>query len=272
MIRAEVSIELSGIEPFDARAAVAVHHGTLAWSGDSFMAGLWLEAIHRAVLVDGRTVGVAGWAEDDGEPFLSLLTLDTSALRHDRQVLERVLAESGARTAYAASWDAHHVAVLGAFGSGMGSQAYQFRLLDPADLRTPVSGLTLHLGSADDLPWLVSTGFQRDYQQHLDRDALSVVRLDGREVGIAMHVPHALAADVVDIGMYVDPSHRRRGLGSSILALVARRALDLGQTPVAGCWWKNWASRPTLEAAGLVCAGTILRFDLDPATFTAQAL
>ena len=28
-----------------------------------------------------------------------------------------------------------------------------------------------------------------------------------------MHVPHALADDVVDIGMYVDPVLRRRGVG-----------------------------------------------------------
>ena len=66
--------------------------------------------------------------------------------------------------------------------------------------------------------------------------------------------------------MYVDPMLRRRGVGSSILSLTARAVLDDGRTPVAGCWWKNWSSRATIEAAGLVCAGTILRVDLDPAT------
>ena len=84
-----------------------------------------------------------------------------------------------------------------------------------------------------------------------------------------MHVPHALADDVVDIGMYVDPALRRRGVGSSILALTARDVLAQGRTPVAGCWWKNWASRVTLEAAGLMCAGTIFRLDLDPDVFAA---
>ena len=79
---------------------------------------------------------------------------------------------------------------------------------------------------------------------------MSVVRLDGREAGIAVHEPHALDDDVVDIGMYVDPVLRRRGVGSSILALTARRVLDEGRTPVAGCWWRNWASRVTIEAAG----------------------
>jgi predicted GNAT family acetyltransferase len=75
----------------------------------------------------------------------------------------------------------------------------------------------------------------------------------------------------VSIGMYVDPLLRRRGVGSSILSLTARAVLDSGRTPVAGCWWRNWSSRATLEAAGLVCAGTILRFDLDPETFVRAA-
>ena len=79
--------------------------------------------------------------------------------------------------------------------------------------------------------------------------------LDEAEAGIAVHVRHALADDVVDIGMYVDPALRRRGVGSSILALTARDVLSQGRTPVAGCWWKNWASRVTLETAGMTCAG-----------------
>ena len=104
---------------------------------------------------------------------------------------------------------------------------------------------------------------------YVDRNAMSVVRLDGSEVGIAVHEPHALDPSVVDIGMYVDPVLRRRGVGSSILVPDGSRAvLDDGRTPVAGCWWKNWSSRATIEAAGLVCAGTILRFDLDPEPFT----
>ena len=96
--------------------------------------------------------------------------------------------------------------------------------------------------------------------------------LDEAEAGIAVHVPHALADDVVDIGMYVDPALRRRGVGSSILALTARDVLAQGRTPVAGCWWKNWASRVTLETAGLTCAGTIFRLDLDPDVFAARWL
>ncbi len=263
MTRRDVEIALAEISPADVRAAVEAHQLSLDWSGDSFMAHHWLEAEHRAVVVDGTPVGVTGWNEGG----LSLLTLSPAALHHDRRVAELVLHESGARTAYVASWDAHHLAVLGAFATGIASQAYQFRLFDPDDLREPLPGLALAMATHADLGYLESTGWQDDVASFVDRNALSVVRLDGQEVGIAVHEPHALDPSVVDIGMYVDPVLRRRGVGSSILALTAREALAQGRTPVAGCWWQNWPSRVTLEAAGLTCAGTIFRLDLDPDLF-----
>ena len=263
MISRDIRITLDAISTADVHTAVEAHQLSLDWSGDSFMADHWLEGEHRSVVVDGAAVGVTGWTEDG----LSLLTLAPAARRHDRQAAEVVLRESGARTAYVASWDAHHLAVLGAFATGIASQAYQFRLVDRDDLREPAAGLSLRPATAEDLPWLESTGFQDDYGQLLDGDALSIAVLDEAEAGIAVHVRHALADDVVDIGMYVDPALRRRGVGSSILALTARDVLSQGRTPVAGCWWKNWASRVTLETAGLTCAGTIFRLDLDPDVF-----
>jgi GNAT superfamily N-acetyltransferase len=266
VIRRDVSISLEATSPEEARAAIDAHQLSLDWSGDSFMAHLWLDATQRTICVDGEPVGVAGWTADES-PYLSLLTLDRRATALDRQVMEVVLDESGARTAYLASWDAHHVTTFGAYAAGVGSQAYQFRLPDPGDLREPVPGLEITLATHADLDYLHSTGWQSDFASYVEKSAMSIARLEGREVGIAVHERHALDSGVVDIGMYVDPVLRRHGVGSSILALTARAVHDAGLTPVAGCWWKNWSSRATLEAAGLVCAGTILRFDLDPDVF-----
>jgi GNAT superfamily N-acetyltransferase len=263
VIRTHTEIRLDEIDPVEARAAVDAHQRSLDWSGDDYMSQRWLAATHRRVVVDGRPVGVAGWGEQD----LSLLTLDPAAARHDRAVMEVVLAESGVRTAYVNSWDTHHVATFGAFAIGIGSQAYQFRVLDPGDLCEPVAGLSLRPGTTADLPWLTATGFQEDYRKYLDRNELDIALLDGRGAGISMHVPHVLDPGVVSIGMYVDPELRRRGLGRSILSLAARRVLADGRNVVAGCWWRNWPSRATLEAAGLVCAGTVFRLDLDPDVF-----
>jgi hypothetical protein len=269
VIRRDVLISLDDIAADAARTAIDAHQLTLDWSGDSFMAHQWLGATHRTVCMDGEPVGVAGWTPGES-PHLSLLTLDRRALALDRQVMEAVLAECGARTAYVASWDAHHVNTFGAFATGVGSQAYQFRLPDPGALRQPAPGLELAVATRADLDYLESTGWQSDFSSYVEKSAMSIARLEGREVGIAVHERHLLDGSVVDIGMYVDPVLRRHGVGSSILVLTARAVLDEGLTPVAGCWWKNWSSRATLEAAGLVCAGTIFRFDLDPEMFASE--
>jgi GNAT superfamily N-acetyltransferase len=267
VISRDVHIELGPIDTADYRAGVEAHHLSLEWGGDSFMAEQWLSGSRYAIVVDGRQVGVTSW--NDGG--LSLLTLEPSAVRLDRQIMAVVLAASQAETAYVASWDAHHLATFGAYATHMASQAYQFRLIDADHLRDPVPGLELSVATAADLDYLQSTGWQDDYTAYVSRNAMSVVRLDGHEAGIAVHEPNALDDDVVDIGMFVDPVLRRRGVGSSILALTARQVLDEGRTPMAGCWWRNWASRVTLEAAGLTCAGTIFRLTLDPGVFVAAA-
>ena len=268
MIRAEVEIRLDEIEPSDARVAIDRHQLSLEWSGDEYLAQHWLGGTQRAVVVDGRQVGLTVWNDE----VLSLLTLDPAAVRYDRQVLELVLAESGVRAAYVGSWDGHHVATFGAFAAGTASQAYQFRLLSPDDLRVPLDHLEIRAPEEDDQAWLAATGFLDGHEAYVERHEISVVLLDGGEAGVAVHVPHPLEPDVVSIGMYVDPVLRRRGVGSSILSLTARAVLDDGRTPVAGCWWRNWSSRATIEAAGLVCAGTILRFDLDPETFVTASV
>ena len=119
------------------------------------------EWAHRSVLVEGEPVGAVAWSPDTG--VLSLLTLNRHALALDRQVMEYILALSSARTAYVASWDAHHIVVFGAFASTVGSQAYQFRLLDISDLREPLPGLKLRIATSADLDYLESTGWQQNF-------------------------------------------------------------------------------------------------------------
>lgn len=91
--------------------------------------------------------------------------------------------------------------------------------------------------------------------------------LDGRPVGIGLAFPHPSAAAHTDIGMYVDPASRDRGVGRSLVSLLADQVAAAAETVVAGCWWRNWASRATLEAAGLTCIGSIFTFTLDPAMY-----
>ena len=266
MIRFDVAIRLVEIDAAVAQTAIENHHQGQPFSGDFFMPAKQLGGRHLAIEVDGRRVGVAAYDEDG----LSLCTLDAAAKRFDRQIVETLLSETGATEACVASWDRHHVDLFGNFASSIANQAYQFELLDAEDLHSPVPGLVLEPASEADLPYLESTGFQPDFPDHIASGVVRVARLHGTEVGIAMLVPHILNEQRVDIGMFTDPDRRRRGIGRSILALAAREVLANQRRPVAGCGAGNWESRPTVEAAGLTCIGTIFRFGLDPDRFLDQ--
>lgn len=263
VIRFDVDIRLPELDEATARAAVEDHHRDQPFSGDFFLPAKQLGARHLAIEVDGERVGVTA-VNDEG---MSLCTLEPSAKKLDRQVLEAVLAETGAKEAYAVSWDRHHVELFGNFAGSIDNQAYQFELLRPEDLCAPVPGLTLSLATESDLPYLNGTGLQDDFTEQVARGRTQVARLNGTEVGIGFLVPHPLNEQRVDIGMFTNPDARRSGIGRSILARASQEVLASDRTPVAGCWWRNWESRPAVEAAGLTCVGTIFRYTLDPHRF-----
>lgn len=56
----------------------------------------------------------------------------------------------------------------------------------------------------------------------------------------------------VDIGNYVLPAHRRKGVGRSLLINLGKIALQQGFIPVAGCWYGNTESIATLTSAGYI--------------------
>lgn len=264
MIRHNVRIRLAQIDPAAARAAIAAHNRTQPYAGDEFIVRAQTGATHRSIEIDGDAVGVAGYDEQT----VSLLTLTRAAHRYDRQTLEIVLAESGAREAVVASWDHHHVDLFGAFATTIESQAYQFELHSPADLATPLPGLTLTRATEADLPYLEGPEFQSTYVHYLDDDRLRIARLDGSEIGIGALEHPGIDESKICIGVYTNQNARRQGIGRSILTLLARELIEQTKTPVSGCWWRNWESRAAIEGAGLTCVGTIFRIQMDSQRFT----
>ena len=65
-----------------------------------------------------------------------------------------------------------------------------------------------------------------------------------------------------DIYMEVAEAYRRRGYGSYLVQELKRRAYARGNIPAARCNGDNAASRRTLERAGMVPCGRILRGDI----------
>lgn len=263
MRRRNVEIRFEPVAAAEIRDDVVRHHLAQPYLGDFFMSHHQLAGEAARVIIDGSEAGTVAGCED----HLTYVKLDDPWRALGRQALEAYLVGSGIRRAFAASWDLHHVDLVGGFATAIRPQAYQFELLSRAELRAPIDGLSLRLATAEDLPYLSAQDFLDDYDEPLRTRQLRIAERDGAAVGIGVLVPHAVSDDAVDIGMYTEPSVRRRGIGSSILVLLAREAL--AQRVTAGCWWRNWESRASLERAGLTCVGTIFEMDLDAHRFRA---
>lgn len=263
MHRADVEIRFQTVTASDVRAQMVAHHVAQPYVGDSFMGHRLLTGRAANVIIDDTEAGLA--VSHDGH--LAHFKLNHEHRRLSRQAVEAYLAVSGISDAYVASWDRHHLDLVGGFASTITPQAYQFALLNESDLRDPVDGMSLRPATHDDLTYLTAQDFLDDYDGPLARDEVRIAEQHGAPVGIGIVAAHALSENVVDIGMYTEPSERRKGVGSAILVVLARAALERGKRVSAGCWWRNWESRPSIESAGLTCVGTIFQIRLDANRF-----
>jgi GNAT superfamily N-acetyltransferase len=259
MHRADAEISFEAVDPAEIRPEVVAHHRELSYLGDFFMGHHQLTGDASRVVIDGGPAGAAASHDD----HLTYFKLNPGDRRLERQALEAYLAARDISHADVASWDAHHVDLVGGFATMIRPQAYQFELLAESALREPIDGISLRRATHDDLDYLTAQDFVDNYDELLGKGDVRIAERLGAPVGIGLLIAHVLHDQAVDIGMYADPSIRRQGIGSSILALLAREALDTGRRVAAGCWWRNWESRQSIERAGLACVGTIFRLDLD---------
>lgn len=78
------------------------------------------------------------------------------------------------------------------------------------------------------------------------------VESGGAVLGFGSVYPRMLDKGAVDIGNYVLPAHRQKGVGRSILINLAFAAIAAGMRPTAGCWYYNHNSIKTLTSAGFI--------------------
>ena len=65
----------------------------------------------------------------------------------------------------------------------------------------------------------------------------------------------------VDIGMIVAEKYRNRGVATFLVLKLKEYCLINELIPICGCWYHNYASKKTLEAAGFIAKDRILHFE-----------
>jgi GNAT superfamily N-acetyltransferase len=146
-------------------------------------------------------------------------------------------------------------------------QAYFFADagIDPTPTAT-AAAVQYRLACPDDAgPVRAATGdFTDDPADRISRDEVTIGILDGRIVAVGLIILSKLFARQASIGMFTTEPYRRKGIGSQTIVHLKRLSRAQGIAPLAGCSYKNAASKATLEAAGMVTRTRLLRFALWP--------
>ena len=213
----------------------------------------------RRISVDGDEVGF--FAIHDGS-LLTQFHVVRPARRLGHQMLDRILIEHRPAAAYVVTGDNFLLSHLVDRDHVLKRQAYFFAEGVPG----PVGGDT-HIAyrRATEGDAAAIRAVSGDFLDRLaDRIADGQIHVgwDGAElaaVGIAE--PGRLLRGHASIGMFTNEAYRQRGIGTMTIQYLRNVCHAEGVTPIAGCAYHNANSKRTLEAAGMVTTGRLLRIE-----------
>ncbi len=245
---------------------------------DSLVAPLdayWQAAIidpapHWELVMDGRSLGY--FAADNQKRLLQFYASEREA-----ELFAAVIGSEWVETAVAGTNDPAFLSLCLDVHKQVSVNTYLFHDARPVDPALPAYPKAMfRLSSEGDLARLLAFygrndefsdpdaiesnfGSQRSYVQSLIANQQSFILEDGGTLlGIGEVRLSASQPPNADVGMIVDKDHRRRGVGTSILARLKAYCASQNAVPICSCAAANTASRKTIEKAGFVAHHRIL--------------
>jgi GNAT superfamily N-acetyltransferase len=179
------------------------------------------------------------------------------------RLFDEAMLASGATEIFCKSFDTQLLSAALSRSAHVNTIGFLFRRI--ANLSFDHRGaLTLRSGSTDDAEVIAKlddgffdgVGEIRDYAK---AGGLVVLYLGSEIVGCGISVPVVAGRPDVDIGMWIAPSHRRKGYGAHIVSYLKRHYLDQGLRPICGCDTENLVSYRTLVAGRFASEHQIFR-------------
>lgn len=167
---------------------------------------------------------------------------------------DAALAATGADKAFVKSFDATLLAAATRRAGHVEELGLLFRrLVIPS--RREDRGLAFRQGREADISIILTQddGFfdgAEELQRYIGHGGLFIAEFEGRIIGCGLALDVVAGHNDVDVGMWVAPGERGRGLSAPLVSHVIRRQLAVGRRPIAGCDVSNLASRKALERAG----------------------
>ena len=229
----------------------------LGGKNDGFHNAMMFEAVPYTVEADKEVIGFCslmdGW---DGGKMLTSFYISPENRFYSATVMESIIENFNVTAALVASNNGHFVAVafekMKALGTTFEMQAFNHTYGKPK--RPPEFGREKMYEVASDEYDTMNILTDKQWADCYGKPNFRffAIREDGETLGYGAVEQLPYESGKADIGNFTLPEHRRKGVGRSMLINLAEIVLEQGFTPVAGCWYKNEESIPTIASSGFI--------------------
>jgi hypothetical protein len=231
---------------------------------DSFLEDHILDSCFFRI-VDG--VEEAGHFAIHRDVLLTQFYLEPSSRAQAQNVFSDILARHSVKSAFVPTCDEFFLShALDAPGE-LKKQAYFFAAGGKVQRPPIMAELQYRPASGEDAAAIIATSgkFLSTPEKDVSRGIIHVGFLRGEMVAVGVDQMSRILPHHASIGMFTREAERRKGIGTSTILYLKERCLAAGKVPVAGCWYYNHNSKRTLQAAGMVTATRLLRFEFEQA-------
>lgn len=272
-----MSMEIKPVTP-DAVAEMQQDYlATLTGPQDAYwQEGLIASADHMEIRLGDRP---AGYFVQDANNQLMQFHLLSEFERHADEIFGQVLDERTIKTALAATIEPFFFSLC--LDINVGAQVHTLLFSDHLK-REPVmdtiSGYVFRPANNDDLGKVLTlfTGgdefvdlgtIEAQFEGPLgyaktviEAGILHVLEKDDEILGTAEFRERNSWVPFADVGMIVNKSYRRQGIGTFLLCLLKQKAYEQGLKPICSCESGNVGSRKAIESAGFIARNRVVQF------------
>lgn len=229
----------------------------LGGKNDGFHNAMMFSAEPYNFEADGEIIGfcslVDGW---DGGKMVTSFYVIPEMQRYSANIFESIIEKFNVTAAIVASNNSHFVAIafekMKSLGTTFEMQAYNYTYGKPK--RSPEFSrdkmYEVNPDEYDTMNTLTDGQWADCYGNPNFR--FYAIRENSVTLGYGAIEKLHYETKKADIGNFTLPEHRQKGVGRSMLINLAEIVIEQGLTPVAGCWYKNEESIPTIASSGFI--------------------
>lgn len=257
------SVHITSVQLEDINTLIKEHIDSLTFPMDSWLDDRLLEASKWGFFYQDVCIGYAGINQTEWtKETLNFFHVKKEYLRIAPFLLEKVIEEKAIKQVLVLSQDAQLCALIAEWDFEKEKQACWFtdNLMGESIEIPPIQAIFRVAVEADNHRIKAVSGnfFEEEsggFTTLAERIAAGTIFLlmDSESIlGCGIVEKGKFRTDVVSIGMYTPPKHRRKGVAKTILLNLKKWAYENAYVPVAGCWYYNTLSRQSLESAGMI--------------------